>query len=134
MFFVSKGNIFVVYFTTLQLVLVPCGSRRTSPRSGTFIVVFCFNCHVVFHFLMFFFNDYVSWSYIQLSLGNSSHLFGKELSTLLVVCSFCGCFIVFVCFSLWSWGLDVDLILLVPEFSYPIVAPTLSIEKVQFQF
>ena len=24
-FFVSKGNFFYVYFTTLQLVLVPCG-------------------------------------------------------------------------------------------------------------
>ena len=33
MFFVSKGNLFDVYFTTLQLVLVPCGGGRTSPRT-----------------------------------------------------------------------------------------------------
>ena len=32
-FFVSKGNLFDIYFTTLQLVLVPCGGGRTSPRS-----------------------------------------------------------------------------------------------------
>ena len=32
-FFVSKGNLFYVYFTTLQLVLVPCGGGRTSPRT-----------------------------------------------------------------------------------------------------
>ena len=32
-FFVSKGNIFYVYFTTLQLVLVPYGGGRTSPRT-----------------------------------------------------------------------------------------------------
>ena len=32
-FFVSKGNLFYVYFTTLQLVLVPCGDGRTSPRT-----------------------------------------------------------------------------------------------------
>ena len=30
-FFVSKGNLFDVYFTTLQLVLLPCGCGRTSP-------------------------------------------------------------------------------------------------------
>ena len=29
-FFVSNGNLFDVYFTTLQLVLVPCGGGRTS--------------------------------------------------------------------------------------------------------
>ena len=32
-FFVSKGNVFYVYFTTLQLVLVPCGGSRTPPRT-----------------------------------------------------------------------------------------------------
>ena len=32
-FFVSKGNLFDVYFTILQLVLVPCGGGRTSPRT-----------------------------------------------------------------------------------------------------
>ena len=32
-FFVSKGNHFYIYFTTLQLVLVPCGGGRTSPRT-----------------------------------------------------------------------------------------------------
>ena len=56
--------------------------------------------------------------------GNSVNLiiysvqFGKELLTLLAVCLFCGCFIVFVCLSLWCWGLDVDLIVSVPDFSY----------------
>ena len=32
-FFVSKGNLFDVYFTTLQLVLLPCDGGRTSPRT-----------------------------------------------------------------------------------------------------
>ena len=32
-FFVFKGNLFYVYFTTLQLVLVSCGGGRTSPRA-----------------------------------------------------------------------------------------------------
>ena len=32
-FFVSKCNPFFVYFTTLQLVLVPCGGGRMSPRT-----------------------------------------------------------------------------------------------------
>ena len=31
-FFVSIGNLFNVYFTTLHLVLVPRGGGRTSPR------------------------------------------------------------------------------------------------------
>ena len=31
---VSKGNLFDIYFTTLQLVLVPCGGGRTSPRTS----------------------------------------------------------------------------------------------------
>ena len=33
-FFVSKGNLFDRYFTTLQLVLVPCGGGRTSPHTS----------------------------------------------------------------------------------------------------
>ena len=33
-FFVSKGNLFDVYFTTLQLELVPCGSGGTSPLTS----------------------------------------------------------------------------------------------------
>ena len=34
-FFVfPKGNLFDVYFTTLQLVVVPCGGGRTSPRTS----------------------------------------------------------------------------------------------------
>ena len=33
-FFVSKRNLFDVYFTTLQLVLVPCGDGRTSPQTS----------------------------------------------------------------------------------------------------
>ena len=32
-FFVSKGNRFDVYFTTLQLVFVPFGGGRTSLRT-----------------------------------------------------------------------------------------------------
>ena len=31
--FVSKGNRFDVYFSTLQLVLVTCGGSRTSTRT-----------------------------------------------------------------------------------------------------
>ena len=33
-FFVSKGNLSDVYFKTLQLVLVPCGGGRMSPRTS----------------------------------------------------------------------------------------------------
>ena len=33
-FIVSKGNHFDIYFTTLQLLLVPCGGGRTSPRTS----------------------------------------------------------------------------------------------------
>ena len=33
-FFVSEGNLFDIYFTKLQLVLVPCGGSRTSPRTS----------------------------------------------------------------------------------------------------
>ena len=32
--FVPKGNVFDVYFTTLQLMLVPCGGSRTSTRTS----------------------------------------------------------------------------------------------------
>ena len=38
--------------------------------------------------------------------------------TLLAVCSFCGCLIVFVCLSAWILGLGVDLIELDPESIY----------------
>ena len=31
MFFVSKGNLFDIYFTILQLVLVPCGEVERLP-------------------------------------------------------------------------------------------------------
>ena len=33
-YFVSKGNLFYVYFATLKLVLVPCGGRRKSPHTS----------------------------------------------------------------------------------------------------
>ena len=39
------------------------------------------------------------------------------MPNLLAICLFCGCFIVIVCLSLWCWELDVEQILLVPEFS-----------------
>ena len=79
--------------------------------------------------LSFFLNNYLSLRYIQLRLGNKSwHFFwgggggggggGEELTTLSAICSFCGCLIVFVCLSLWCWGPDVDLIALVPVFTY----------------
>ena len=32
-FFVSKDTLFEVYFTALQLVLLPCSDRRTSLRT-----------------------------------------------------------------------------------------------------
>ena len=37
---------------------------------------------------------------------------------MLAVCSFCGSFIVFICPSLWCYGLDVDLVVLVSELFY----------------
>ena len=36
-FFVSKDNLFDVYFTTVQLVLVPCGGGRTSLHTADYI-------------------------------------------------------------------------------------------------
>ena len=33
-FFVSKGNLFYIYLTTWQLLLVLCGGIRTSPRTS----------------------------------------------------------------------------------------------------
>ena len=57
------------------------------------------NCYVVFHFLIIFFNNYVSLRYIQLSLGYILRK-RKELPTLLAVCSFCG-----ICLSFGVGGL-----------------------------
>ena len=71
-----------------------------------------------FFFFFFFFNNYVSLRYIQLSLGNSCHLFVEELPTLLAIRSFSGCLIVLACLSLCYWGIDEDLIVSVPEFTY----------------
>ena len=31
---VSKGNLFDIYFTRLQVMFVPCGGRRTSPLTS----------------------------------------------------------------------------------------------------
>ena len=42
---------------------------------------------------------------------------GGELRTLLSICSFSGCLIVFVCLFLWWSGLGVHLIVSVPEFT-----------------
>ena len=33
-FFISKSNLLDFYFTSLQLVLVSCGGRKTSPRTS----------------------------------------------------------------------------------------------------
>ena len=34
---------------------------------------------------------------------------------MLAICSFCSCLIVFICLSLWCWGLDEALIVSVSE-------------------
>ena len=53
---------------------------------------------------------------MQLKLDNRvSTFFGKDLPDLLAICSFCGCFIVFVCLSFLCVGLDVKLIVPVAE-------------------
>ena len=44
-------------------------------------------------------------------------MFGKEMLTLLAVCSFVSAYCICLS-SLLCWGLDVDLIVLVPGFSY----------------
>ena len=62
------------------------------------------NSYVVFHILMIF--VYVSWLYIQLTLDNRVPTFLEKSCQLLAICSFCGCFIVFVNFSpwcCWAW-------------------------------
>ena len=48
-------------------------------------------------FFFFSFNNYVSYSYTKLRLGNGLTFFWKGLPALLTVCSFCSCLIVFVC-------------------------------------
>ena len=78
-------------------------------------------CYVVFHFLMFYFLQLCMFKKIIqfISLGNRvATILGKKLPALLAICSFCGCLIVFVCLYLWCWGLDVDLTVSVPEFTY----------------
>ena len=40
------------------------------------------------------------------------------MPTLLAIFSFCDCLVVYVCLFRWCKGLDVDLIVLVPEFIY----------------
>ena len=53
------------------------------------------------------------WSHIFSSRDHDTY-FQKKLPTLLASCSFCGCLIVFVCLSLWCWGIEVDLVVSVP--------------------
>ena len=68
-------------------------------------------------FYVFSFHIYIGYLYIQVRLGNRFATFlWKELPTLLAICSFCGCFIVFVC--LFPWGFAIDLTVSVPEFFY----------------
>ena len=56
---------------------------------------------------------------IQLSLGNRvATILGKKLPALLDIRSCRGCLVVFFCLFLWCWGLDVDLTVSVPEFTY----------------
>ena len=72
---------------------------------------------------------------------HSYYLFEKELPTLLAICSFCGCLIVFVCFSLRCWGLDIDLIVSVHKFiflpsrkhAYSNILNILQLKKENFQ-
>ena len=67
---------------------------------------------------MFFYLSYKFKTYSYKFEYQSCHLFGKGFPTLLAICSFCGCLIIFVCLSLWCWGLDVDLVVSVPECIY----------------
>ena len=67
-------------------------------------MVLFFNCYVVLHFLFFFLLKLCKFKIYSVKFGKQSfHLFGKDLPTLLGICSFCGCSIVFVCLSL-SFG------------------------------
>ena len=60
-----------------------------------------------------------------ISLGNRVATFlGNKLPALLAICSFCGCLIVFVCLYVWCWGVDVDLIVSVPEFTFILLKVT----------
>ena len=55
-----------------------------------------------------------------ISLGNRvATVLGKKLPALLAICLFCGCLIVFFCLYVsLMMGLDVDLTVSVPEFTY----------------
>ena len=86
------------------------------------IVIKCFT------FKCFSFNNFESILYIKFE-EQSSHFFEKELPILLVIWLLYGCFIVFVCLSLWCWGLDVDLIVSVPEFSHLLYMPSSLISQ-----
>ena len=77
------------------------------------VVMYCFT------FECFPCNYYVSLRYTLLSLNNRlATFFGKELPTLLALCLFCGCLILFVYLSFYCSRLDVDLIVSVPEITF----------------
>ena len=71
----------------------------------------------LFHLQMFFFNYYLRYGYIKLCLGNRTATFsGKGCQLCLLSVFFCRCLILLVSLSLWCCELDVHLI--VTEFTY----------------
>ena len=93
--------------TAFYAIICMC---RTVSQGSTFIVVLVVNYYAVFNFQCFSFYNYVSWSYIYLSLGN--RVLGKSCQL------FVFWLLYFICLSLWCWGLNVDLFVSVLKFSY----------------
>ena len=82
-------------------------------------MVFSVKCYVVFHFLMFYFQQVCMFKIVQLSLGNRvATILGKSCQLCLPSVHFCGCLIVFFCLFLCCCGLNVDLTVSVPDFTY----------------
>ena len=76
----------------------------------------------LFFFIFFFYLFIFLFIYLFIFFfwrgGGWRGLWGwEEVSALFVICLFYGCFVVFVCHSLWCWGLGVDLIVSVSELS-----------------
>ena len=70
-------------------------------RDGTFIVVLFIRCSAVFHLQMVFFKQLCKFKIYSVKFGPPScHPFGQGLPTLLAICPFCDCLIVFICLSL----------------------------------
>ena len=108
-------------------------------KGSSFIVVLFINCYVSLSSILLITIRQVGYVYNQLSLGNSSHLYWETVAN-----SACHLFILWllycICLSFTLvLGLDMDIIVSVPEFTYLLNLPpqeifllTVSVSLLQF--